>query len=123
MLRQLMKREGTIPGLTQALFIKISAKMMDKLGIVPAGEFRAGFREGQRNRSTIYLGDRNIRVTFKRALNYLPLWQQFKFIKLLGYTLLFDLDISVEDVEKMKNVDMLEMFTGMSGDQYMYMYM
>ncbi len=111
-LRQLMDREGTIPGITQALFIKISANMMDKLGIVPAGEFRAGFQEGLRNRCTIYLGDRNIRITFKRALNYLPLWQQLKFIKLLGYTLLFEMDISVEDVENMKNVDMLQMFTG-----------
>ena len=111
-IRNIMKREGTVSGLTQALFIKISAKIMTKLGVAPAGEFRAGFREGMRNRCTVYLGDREIRITFKRALNFLPLWQQFKFMKLLLSSLLFDLDISLEEVERMKNADMLEMFTG-----------
>ena len=107
-----MKKEGTVAGLTQVLFIKISAKMMDKLGIVPGGEFRAGFVEGQRNGCTIYLGDREMRVTLKRALNSLPIWQQFKFMKLLASSMLLDMDISLEEVEKMKNADMLEIFTG-----------
>ncbi len=111
-IRRIMKKEGTVAGLTQVLFIKISAKMMDKLGIVPGGEFRAGFIEGQRNRCTVYLGDREMRVTLKRALNSLPIWQQFKFMKLLTSSMLFDMDISLEEVEKMKNADMLEIFTG-----------
>ena len=89
-------------GLTQAVFIKISAKMMEKLGVVPGGEFRAGFTEGMRNRSVICLGDREIKITFKRALYSLPVWQQFKFIRLLLSSLAFDIDISLEEIEKMK---------------------
>lgn len=110
--RGFMKAEGTIAGLTHALFIKISANLMEKLGMAPGGEFRAGFQEGQRIGSEVMLGDRTIRVTFKRALNSLPLWQQMKFFYLLTSSVLLDPDITLEDVEKMKNADMVQMLIG-----------
>lgn len=110
--REYMEKEGTIAGLTHAIFIKISANLMNKLGVVPGGEFRAGYEEGRRLRCVIVLGDRRIRLTFKRALNSLPLWQQLKFFRLLTSSTLFDPDITLEDVEKMKNIDMVQMLTG-----------
>lgn len=113
--REYMDKEGAIAGLTHAVFIKISANLMNKLGVVPGGEFRAGYEEGRRIRSVIVLGDRRIRLTFKRALNSLPLWQQLKFFRLLTSSVLFDPDITLEDVEKMKNIDMVQMLTGKNG--------
>lgn len=113
--REYMEKEGTIAGLTHAIFIKISANLMNKLGVVPGGEFRAGYEEGRRLRCVIVLGDRRIRLTFKRALNSLPLWQQLKFFRLLTSSTLFDPDITLEDVEKMKNIDMVQMLTGNNG--------
>ena len=113
-IRMYMQREGTVAGLTQAIFIKLSSNLMDKLGIVPGGEFRAGFEEGLKIGSTVLLGDRQIKITFKRALNSLPLWQQFRFIRLLATSLAFDVDITLEEIEKMKNIDMVQMFIGQS---------
>lgn len=110
--REFMRREGTIAGITHATFIKISANLMDKLGVVPGGEFRAGFEEGKKISSAVMLGDRKIRITFKRALNSLPLWQQLRFFHLLTSSVLFDPDITLEEVEKMKNSDMVQLLTG-----------
>ena len=111
-IKQYMRRDGTVAGLTQALFIKMSANIMEKLGVVPGGEFRAGYNEGKRMRSAIVLGDRRINLTFKRALRSLPLWQQLVFIKLMTVSLIFEPDITLEDVEKMKGLDMVQMLTG-----------
>ena len=110
--REFMRREGAIAGITHATFIKISANLMDKLGVVPGGEFRAGFEEGRRVSSAIMLGDRKIRITFKRALNSLPIWQQLRFFHLLTTSVLFNPEITLEDVEKMKNSDIVQMLTG-----------
>uniref|UniRef100_A0A1X7TNY9 TraB domain-containing protein n=1 Tax=Amphimedon queenslandica TaxID=400682 RepID=A0A1X7TNY9_AMPQE len=107
-----MASEGQVAGLTHAVFIKISANLMDKLGVAPGGEFRMGFQEGTKVGSTILLGDRSIRMTFKRALRALPIWQQLRLFYMLFTSVAFDLDISPEDIEKMKNSDMVEMLTG-----------
>ena len=110
--RAFMASEGQVAGLTHAVFIKISANLMDKLGVAPGGEFRMGFQEGTKVGSTILLGDRSIRMTFKRALRALPIWQQLRLFYMLFTSVAFDLDISPEDIEKMKNSDMVEMLTG-----------
>ncbi|XP_003391530.2 PREDICTED: traB domain-containing protein-like, partial [Amphimedon queenslandica] len=110
--RAFMASEGQVAGLTHAVFIKISANLMDKLGVAPGGEFRMGFQEGTKVGSTILLGDRSIRMTFKRALRALPIWQQLRLFYMLFTSVAFDLDISPEDIEKMKNFDMVEMLTG-----------
>ena len=112
-----METEGRIAGITHAVFIKISANLMEKLGVAPGGEFRMGFEEGEKMGSLVVLGDRSIRLTFKRALRALPIWQQLRLFYMMCTTVLFDLDISLEDVEKMKNSDMVEMLTGERGRQ------
>jgi pheromone shutdown protein TraB len=110
--RAFMRNEGTITGITHAAFVKMSANIMEKLGVAPGGEFRAGFEEAIRVKSTVLLGDRDISITLRRGVNSLPLWYQVKFFFLLTYLAVFDFDITLEEIEKMKNIDMVQMLTG-----------
>ena len=111
-IRGIIQREGLVVGITHAVFLKLSGNIMDKLGIAPGGEFRAGFEEGAKLNSTIVLGDRMIGVTFKRALHFLTLWQRIKFVYMLTHSLINEPEITPEEIEKMKSRDMVSLLIG-----------
>lgn len=110
--RRIIKRDGLVAGITQAVFLKMSANLMKKLGVAPGGEFRAGYEEGVKMQSKVLLGDRQVDVTFKRALRSLSFWQQLKFVYFLASSLVTELDITLEEVERMKNKDMVSLLVG-----------
>jgi len=108
-LSQYVKQAGVVRGITYLLLLNLSAHITKKLGMAPGGEFRRAFVETKklqaRKKTKIHLGDRPVHVTLKRALGMLSLWQKLQ----LCWTLMTDkLDISQEEVEKMKQKDMLE---------------
>ena len=111
-LRSFVRRDGLVVGLTQSIFLKLSAQLTAQLGVAPGGEFRAGFEEAQRIRASIVLGDRRIGVTFRRALAALSLWQRLRFGYLLLSSLTSDLQITPAEVEHMKDRDMVTMVMG-----------
>ena len=110
--RRIIKRDGLVVGITQAVFLKVSANLMEKLGVAPGGEFRAGYEEGVKMQSAVVLGDRLVDITFKRALRSLSFWQRIKFVYLLASSLLTEPDITPEEIERMKNRDMVSLLIG-----------
>ena len=117
-LRSFIRRDGFIAGLTQSIFLKLSAQFTQQLGVAPGGEFRAGFEEAQKIGSRIVLGDRLIGITFKRALAALTLWQRIQFALLLIQSMSTDLEITPEEIENLKKRDMVTMFTGELASDY-----
>lgn len=115
--REIIRRDGVVVGVTQAVFLKLSANIMDKLGVAPGGEFRAGYEEAVKVNSNVMLGDRLVGVTFKRALQSLSLWQRIKFVYMLVQSLVTEPDLTPDDVERMKNRDMVSMLIGELGSE------
>lgn len=104
-IQSIVKRNGAINGLFYILLLNMSAKITQKLGMAPGGEFRRAVDEASRiPNCLIQLGDRQFNVTLQRALRGLSLWQT---IKLIPKLLIMD-DISSEDVEQCKRKDLLE---------------
>ncbi|XP_055524672.1 traB domain-containing protein [Wyeomyia smithii] len=104
-IQSIVKRNGAINGLFYILLLNMSAKITQKLGMAPGGEFRRAVAEASRiPNCLIQLGDRQFNVTLQRALRGLSLWQT---IKLIPKLLIMD-DISSEDVEQCKRKDLLE---------------
>lgn len=110
--RHYIRRDGLVAGVMQSLFLKLSAELTKKLGVAPGGEFRAAYEEGVKQGARIVLGDRLINVTFKRVLLSLNFFQKLRFYYTIGKTLSTDLTITPEEVEKMKNKDMVDMLVG-----------
>ena len=110
--RLFIRRDGLIAGIMQSLFLKLSAEVTKKLGIAPGGEFRAGYEEGIKCGARILLGDRMVNVTFQRALYSLNFFQKMRFYFAIARTLTEDISITQEEVEKMKNKDMVDMLVG-----------
>ena len=110
--RLFIRRDGLIAGIMQSLFLKLSAEVTKKLGIAPGGEFRAGYEEGIKCGARILLGDRMVNVTFQRALYSLNFLQKMRFYFAIARTLTEDISITSEEVENMKNKDMVDMLVG-----------
>ncbi|XP_068132451.1 traB domain-containing protein isoform X2 [Hyperolius riggenbachi] len=105
-LHQAIKQNGLMSGLMQILLLKVSAHITEQLGMAPGGEFREAFKEARKVPfCKLYLGDRPIPVTFKRAIAALSVWQKVKLA--WGLCSLSD-PISKDDVEKCKQKDLLE---------------
>ena len=111
-LRTFIRRDGLVAGLSQSLFLQMSAKLTSQLGVAPGGEFRAGFEEAQKINAKVVLGDRSVGVTFKRAMAALSLWKRLHLGLVLLRTLSSGLDITPEEVESLKNKDMVTMMIG-----------
>lgn len=110
--RHYIRRDGLVAGIMQSLFLKLSAELTTKLGVAPGGEFRAAFEEGVKQGVPIMLGDRLINVTLKRVLLSLNFFQKLRFYYTIVKTLSADLTITPEEVEKMKDKDMVDMLVG-----------
>jgi len=116
--RVFIRRDGLVAGIMQSLFLKLSAEVTKKLGIAPGGEFRAGYEEGTKHGARILLGDRMVNVTFQRALHSLNFFQKLRFYFAIARTLTEDISITPEEVEKMKNKDMVDMLVGELAEQF-----
>ena len=111
-MKSFIRRDGFIAGITQSIFLRLSAQLTEQLGVAPGGEFRAGYEEARKVGSQVALGDRLIGITFKRALAALSLWQRIRFTYLLLQSLSSEIEITPEEIEKLKTRDMVTMLTG-----------
>ncbi|CAI8021556.1 TraB domain-containing protein [Geodia barretti] len=110
--RNFVQRDGVVAGLTQSLFLQMSAKITAQLGVAPGGEFRAGFEEATKVNAGVVLGDRSVGITFKRAMAAMSLWKRIHLGLTLLRTLGSGLEISPEEVEAMREKDMVSMLVG-----------
>lgn len=72
--------------------------------VVPGSEFRASFKAARQIGTMVYLADRPISITLKRTWNALSLWEK---CSLAFHILWSDLKVTPEDVEKLKNADLI----------------
>lgn len=94
----------------------MSAHITKELGMAPGGEFRTAFNEAKKiPNCAVKFGDRALSITLQRAIGTLTWWQSIK----LAWHLLTNNDkISKEDVEKVKQRDLLEELIGQLAQEY-----
>ena len=118
-MRSIIRRDGLVSGITQSVFLRLSAELTQKLGVAPGGEFRAGYEEArQLPNCPVVLGDRHVGITFKRAMASLSLWQRLRFSFLLFRSMLSEVEITPEEVERMKTKDMVQLLMGEFGSEF-----
>jgi pheromone shutdown-related protein TraB len=88
-----------------ALFQK---KIADKFGIKPGQEMINAVEAAEKINAEIVPADREIRVTLTRAWRGMGLWEKLKFLFSLVFSFIGTDDIKEEDIEKMKEVDILQ---------------
>jgi pheromone shutdown-related protein TraB len=107
-LLKVVKERKAFVLLSNLMLASFQKRIGQKLGIKPGEEMMKAIEAAEKAGARIHLADRDIRTTLSRTWRLMGVWTK---IKLLGHLVISvgDVDkIKEEDVEKMKNMDVLE---------------
>ena len=83
-------------------------RLAEQLGIEPGAELKAAANEAVARGLPLQLIDRDVGITFRRILQGLSWWDRAKLIGGVAGGLFADDEVSAEDIERLKEGDMLE---------------
>tara|TARA_B100002049_G_scaffold203491_1_gene162688 strand:+ start:39961 stop:41202 length:1242 start_codon:yes stop_codon:yes gene_type:complete len=83
-------------------------RLADQFGIEPGAEMRAAITAAEARQTPLTLVDRNVGITLKRVYRNIPWWQRATVLTGLATSLVSSDKISEDDIEKLKEGDMLE---------------
>jgi len=94
--------------LSSLLLASFQKKIAKKLNIKPGGEMIKAIETGEAIGAKIYLADRDIRITLGRVWRVMGFWEKVKLLFQLVLSVWEIDEISENDIEKMKEQDVLE---------------
>jgi len=107
-LLKVVREKKALVLLSNLLLASFQRKIAQKLGVRPGEEMLRAIQAAEKCGAEISLADRDIRTTLARTWRYLGFWAKIK----LAFNFLMSIpgasDITEEDVEKLKEQDMLE---------------
>ncbi|MFG6668513.1 TraB/GumN family protein [Halomonas sp. HNIBRBA4712] len=83
-------------------------RIAEQSGIQPGAEMRAAVTASQTHRLPLLMIDRDVGVTLKRIYRNVPWWQRMSLFTGLIGSVMSRQDVSKEEIEKLKEGDMLE---------------
>ncbi len=106
---KVIKEKKTTLLLSNLLLASFQKRIAEKLEVKPGEEMTRAIEIGEAVEAQIHLADRDIRVTLSRTWRAMGVWGKFKllFQMLLSFAGGLD-EISEDDVERMKQTDILE---------------
>ncbi len=105
---KVIKEKKTFLLLSNLLLASFQKRIADKLDIQPGAEMIQAIESADAIEADIILADRDIRVTLSRIWRVTGLWDKLKIIFQLALSLGDVDEITEQDVEKMKQEDMLQ---------------
>jgi len=102
-------REGKTPMFAANLALaSYQRRLAEQLGIEPGAELKAAVEDAQARGLPMHLVDRDVGLTFRRALQGLGWWQRAKLAGGILAGLIADEELAEHDIEKLKQGDMLQ---------------
>ncbi len=83
-------------------------RLAEQLGVEPGAELKTACAEAAARNLPLQLIDRDVGITFRRILHGLRWWDRMKLISSVGAGLFASDEVSAEDIEHLKEGDMLE---------------
>jgi pheromone shutdown-related protein TraB len=105
---KVIKEKKTFLLLSNLILAAFQKRIAAKLEIVPGAEMIRAIEAADASGAAIHLADREIRVTLSRAWKAMTFWEKNKLLYHLLISLTEAEEISQEDIEKMKEQDVLE---------------
>jgi pheromone shutdown-related protein TraB len=95
--------------LTQLLMASFQRKIAEKFNVNPGEEMLRAVAKAEASGARIVLADREIRITLMRTWRMMRCWTKMKFLTEMIFSLLISEDITEEDIEKLKEHDVLDL--------------
>lgn len=105
---QVIKEGRTYLLLFNLLLSNIQRQFGEQVGVKPGEEMRAALKAAGESHIPIQLLDRNVKVTLKRAMNEMSLFEKLKLLGGIGFSMFGSGEkLTSEKVEELKNKDMI----------------
>ncbi len=102
-------REGKVPMVTASLALgAYQQRLAEQFGIEPGAEMRAAIEVGKEARLPVLLLDREVGTTLKRIYRNVPWWRRLGLLAGLMASVVSRDEVSEEEVERLKEGDILE---------------
>jgi len=95
--------------LSQLLMSSFQRKIAQKINITPGAEMLCAIDKAEEIGADIILADREIRVTLLRTWRKMRFWSKLRFMTEMVMSLFVTEEVSEEDIEKLKQQDVLEL--------------
>lgn len=106
---KIIREKRTALLLSQLIMASFQKKLAEKFGINPGEEMLRAIQTAEETGAGIVLADRDIRTTMTRTWRSMSFFKKMRFLFELILSLLSTDDISEEDIEKLKEQDVLEL--------------
>ena len=103
-----IKKKQTTVLMSNLILASFQKRIGEKLGVAPGEEMRTAIKVAKEIDAIIVPVDREIKITLMRVWHSMSFWSLLKFIAGLLYSMFDSDEITEEDVEKLKNKDILE---------------
>jgi len=113
---KVLKEKKAFLLLSNLILSSFQKKIGRKLGVKPGEEIIKAIESAEAIGAGIYPADRDIKVTLSRAWRLMGLWTKIKLIFQIVVSFVGVGSIEEEDIEKMKNKDILEALLSEIGD-------
>jgi len=106
---KIIRRKQTSLLLSQLIMASFQKKLAEKFNINPGEEMIRAIHKAEETGAEIVLGDRDIRTTMKRTWRKMRFFKKLRFMFELISSIFISEDITEEDIEKLKDRDVLEL--------------
>jgi len=114
---KVIREKRTSVLLFQLLLASFQKKIAEKLGITPGEEMIRAVARAEEIGAEVVLADREIRVTLLRAWRKMGFWTKLRVLPEMIVSLFYAEDVTAEEVEKLKQQDVLEVALQTFGDK------
>ncbi|MFA5182468.1 MAG: TraB/GumN family protein [Syntrophales bacterium] len=105
---KVIREKRTSVLLFQLLLASFQKKIAEKFGITPGEEMIRAVAKAEEVGAVVVLADREIRVTLLRAWRKMGFWTKIRVLPEMVVSLFYTEDITEEEIEKLKEQDVLE---------------
>ncbi|MEX2493025.1 MAG: TraB/GumN family protein [Nitrospirales bacterium] len=106
-LKEIIRRQQLSTLIVNLVLASFQKRLGDKLGVLPGSEMLEAIRMAEKHNVPVTLGDRDVRVTMRRAWRNTPFWRKSLLMSSLLLSIFDTTEVSEDEIRNLKKQDVL----------------
>ncbi len=106
-LKEIIRKQQLSTLMVNLVLASFQKRLGDKLGVLPGTEMLEAIRMAEKHNIPVTLGDRDVRVTMRRAWRNTPFWRKSLLVSSLMLSIFDTTEVSEDEIRNLKKQDIL----------------
>jgi len=106
-LKEIIRQQQLSTLMVNLVLAAFQKRLGDKLGVLPGMEMLEAIRMAEKHNVPVILGDRDVRVTMRRAWRNTPFWRKSLLVSSLMLSIFDTTEVSEDEIRNLKKQDVL----------------